>query len=207
MPTGYTAGIVDGKINSFPEFAKQCARAFGATIHMRDEPFDKPYEPRVPSDYHQKNIESARLKLQQVQKTSDDDLLKAEMERIESEIERLKQRIKEKEAVHDRLDAMLQEVENWQPPTPKHENMKEFMIDQLKETIKFDGSTRYHHERIAELNERRNITADVLRQEMIAQAEWGIAYHEKGYAEEVERCEKSNQWVQDLFESLHEAEE
>ena len=36
MPTGYTAGILEGKIKTFPEFAKICMRAFGAAIHMRD---------------------------------------------------------------------------------------------------------------------------------------------------------------------------
>lgn len=52
MPTGYTAGILDGEINTFEEFAKTCMRAFGATIHMRDEPLSKTYEPEKTSDYH-----------------------------------------------------------------------------------------------------------------------------------------------------------
>ena len=63
MPTGYTAGIIDGKTETFQEFAKQCMRAFGATIHMRDENMDKEYEPRTPSDYHTKALEEAKEKL------------------------------------------------------------------------------------------------------------------------------------------------
>ena len=30
MPTGYTAGIIDGKTETFQDFEKQCMRAFGA---------------------------------------------------------------------------------------------------------------------------------------------------------------------------------
>ena len=45
MPTGYTAGIIDGKTETFQEFAKQCMRNFGACIHMRDENMGKEYEP------------------------------------------------------------------------------------------------------------------------------------------------------------------
>lgn len=41
MPTGYTAGILDNKITTFSEFALLCSRAFGATIHMREDDLDK----------------------------------------------------------------------------------------------------------------------------------------------------------------------
>ncbi len=60
MPTGYTAGILDGKITTFQQFAKQCMRAFGATIHMRDDDMDAEITPRTPSDYYSKEIEKAK---------------------------------------------------------------------------------------------------------------------------------------------------
>lgn len=44
MPTGYTAGILNGTIKTFKEFATKCSRAF--MIHMRDEAHDAPYTPR-----------------------------------------------------------------------------------------------------------------------------------------------------------------
>jgi hypothetical protein len=40
MPTGYTAAVADGTITEFPDFAMQCARAFGTLVLMRDEPQD-----------------------------------------------------------------------------------------------------------------------------------------------------------------------
>ena len=52
MPTGYTNGILNGEIKTFDEFAKQCIRAFGAAIHMRDDDFNKEYEKRKPDNYY-----------------------------------------------------------------------------------------------------------------------------------------------------------
>lgn len=46
MPTGYTAGIIDGKIKDFKEFAKLCSRAF--IVHLRDEPINSEYKKREP---------------------------------------------------------------------------------------------------------------------------------------------------------------
>jgi len=59
MPTGYTAGIINGETETFQDFAKDCMRAFGATMHMRDDDMDKDYVPRTPSDYHTKQIQSS----------------------------------------------------------------------------------------------------------------------------------------------------
>jgi hypothetical protein len=41
MPTGYTAGVADGTITEFREYALLCARAFGACIMLRDEPVEE----------------------------------------------------------------------------------------------------------------------------------------------------------------------
>ena len=63
MPTGYTAGVVDGTIKTFNDFAKSCMRAFGATIHMRDEPLNRKYEQRVPGVYYIESLEEAKKEL------------------------------------------------------------------------------------------------------------------------------------------------
>ena len=46
MPTGYTAGIADGTITNFEQYALRCIRAFGATMHLRDESLEHEYEPK-----------------------------------------------------------------------------------------------------------------------------------------------------------------
>jgi len=38
MPSGFTSDIYDGKKITFKDFTLKCARAFGACIHLRDDP-------------------------------------------------------------------------------------------------------------------------------------------------------------------------
>ena len=65
MPTGYTAGVQDGSIKTFKDYASLCARAFTALIELRDEPFT----PRLPDEiksnttYTEKKIEEDAQRL------------------------------------------------------------------------------------------------------------------------------------------------
>ena len=60
MPTGYTATLVEHG-QTFPEFAMQCAKAFGACITLRDEPFDAPIPTKFKaSTWHTKQQAKAR---------------------------------------------------------------------------------------------------------------------------------------------------
>ncbi|VTR91619.1 unnamed protein product [Gemmata massiliana] len=38
---------------------------------------------------------------------------------------------------------MLEHVRAWEPPSTDHENLKQFMIDQLRESIDFDCRGEY----------------------------------------------------------------
>ena len=110
MPTGYTAGILDGTIKDFPTFAKQCMRAFGATIHMREEPASKEYEPRVPSDYHKQQLGYAMKDLEKLGKMSDIELLDDEGRRLkECEREHIKGIAKVTQQ-KKKLDNMFKEI-------------------------------------------------------------------------------------------------
>ena len=74
MPTGYTAGILDGTTKDFKQFAKHCSRAF--IVHLRDEPIDSEYKKREVSDYHIKEIEKAKAELKQADSLSDEERAK-----------------------------------------------------------------------------------------------------------------------------------
>ena len=59
MPTGYTDLINNGC--TFNEFVMGCARAFGATIDMRDEPLGAEIPEKFElSDYHSAKIDEAK---------------------------------------------------------------------------------------------------------------------------------------------------
>lgn len=205
MPTGYTAGIIDGEITTFEQFAKQCARAFGATVHMRDDDMKAPYVKREPSDYHSKAIAVAEQQYNESKTIPDAELI------ANKKAELLKSRAYHVEALekskvgYERMNAILQRAYAYEPPTPEHDGIKSFMIQQLTETIKhdFEWSDKYHNGKLKEIDEAlKSINPESVRREMASSAIKNIAYHEKEYNQEVLRCNESNQWVDLFFKSI-----
>lgn len=86
MPTGYTADLVDGKINTVEEYAKLCMRAFGATLHMRDEPLDKQYTTSEPSTYHLDAINDVKKDIERLQSTPIEEIKAGILERAEKSL-------------------------------------------------------------------------------------------------------------------------
>jgi len=203
MPTGYTAGILDGKITSFPQFAKQCMRAFGGTIHMRDDDMDAEYKERTPSDYHTKEIAKAKQSLNDAEVLSDEVIIANRKNELEKRKQYHIKSIEKAKINKKNMDAILKDVNAWQPPTSEHTGIKDFMVDQIIQTIDYDCKTKYHDEGLAKVeSELLTINAKSIRDEMIATAKKNLEYHTKEYNGDVERCEKSNQWVSDFINSL-----
>ncbi|WP_428743197.1 hypothetical protein [Tenacibaculum sp.] len=203
MPTGYTAGIIDGTTETFQDFAKQCMRAFGATIHMRDESMDKEYEPRIPSDYHTKALKTANEKLRQAETLTDSEIIENRKAHIVKNKAYYLKRIEETKKAKERLDLFLEKAKAFNPPTKDHEGIAKFMIEQIETTIDHDGSTKYYDDELAKIDAQlSDINADKIRTEMIADAKRDIEYHTKEHNAELKRCEDSNKWVNDLLSVL-----
>lgn len=133
MPTGYTAGIVDGKITEFNDFALQCARAFGALIELRDEPFDAPIpdEIKAHTSYYEQSLEEARQRLASLLALTPDEVVSGAASALLIAQTSHQDSLVRVRAENARLKAMLAKVERWTPPTPDHQEMKRFMVDQL----------------------------------------------------------------------------
>ena len=203
MPTGYTVGIIDGKTATFQDFAKQCMRAFGATIHMRDENMDKEYEPRTPSDYHTEALEKAKEKLKQAETLTDAELIEMRTKELEETKKFHLESIAKIKVTRAKLEEFLAKAIEFKAPTPEHEGLRKFMIEQLQSTIDFDGKTDYHDKALPQVEmELKNIDANQIRFSMIADANKDITYHLKEYKEELKRCAESNAWVETLLGSL-----
>lgn len=203
MPTGYTAGIIDGKTETFPDFAKQCMRNFGACIHMRDEYMDKEYEPTTPSDYHTKALEKAKEKLKQAETFTDSELIEMRTKELEESKKYHLESIAKTKVARAKLDAFLAKAIEFKAPTPEHEGLRKFMIEQLQSTIDFDGKTDYHDKALPQVEmELKTIDANQIRFTLIADANKDIAYHLKNHKEELKRCADSNAWVETLLRSL-----
>ena len=203
MPTGYTAGILDGTITTFPQFAKLCMRVFGATVHLRDESLDKEYEPRVPNDYHLKEIYKAKQSIINAQNLTDDEIVAAQKKQLEGTKKYHLESIEEAKKSTNQINKILFDIRKWQPPTPEHTGIKDFMIDQIEKTINSDCKTDYHDEGLIETEIKLlTINASEIREQMIEQAKKDLVYHNAENLKEIQRCEQSNKWVTDLLVSL-----
>lgn len=195
MPTGYTSDIYAGKKVSFQEFALNCARAFGALIELRDSPRDAkiPNEFK-PSDYHTKELKEANKKLNQAQEFSDTEIGVLAKQDYEKSLESYNEYKQKGLELKGRYEEMLTHVEAYQAPSPDHIEFKNFMVEQLKNSIKYD--TNYH-------GERPNLkTPEEWRKDEIKSATWSINYHSEEHAKEVEWCAEKTEWVRKLKESL-----
>ena len=204
MPTGYTAGIIDGKITTFEQFATQCTRAFGATIHMRDNPMDSPYEPRTPSDYHTNSIQSKRERLEEIESMSDEKIVEDFNTQLEEDLKYHQTKMEEDKRNLEKLNSMLESAKSWVPPTEDHQPFRNFMIEQIESTIKVDGDPSYHVNKMVGIKKQmeEGINPKEYREETIQEIKSQISYHETEYQKELVRCKDSNDWMDKFFESI-----
>lgn len=208
MPTGYTAGILDGDIKNFKQFATLCMRAFGATIHMRDDGLNEPYVPRVPGGYHYKAIHKAEQLIKDAKELSDEEVVSIKRQELLNSKKYHEEAIEKTKMNAEKLKLFLEDAKRYKPPTREHTGIKVFMMQQLSDTLDYDGSTYYHEERLKEINdELESLTASSVRESMKLVAYKDLAYHTKELSEEIERCNKSNKWVEDFLASLSNREQ
>lgn len=193
MPTGYTYPVTEGKVTEFPEFALSCARAFGALIMMRDEPMDAPIPAEFnPSDYNEKRLAESRARLAEIEAMTTDQVEAAALAAYEAAKASHDRYEAEQEAAEQRLDAMMEKVLAWAPPTAEHNGLKDFMIEQIN--ISRRGSYRS--------DEPKKVRAAEWQRDQIEQLHHDIGYHAAEQAKEIERTRGRSEWVKALRTSL-----
>jgi hypothetical protein len=204
MPTGYTAGIIDGEITTFEQFATQCSRAFGSTIHMRDHPLDSPYEPRTPSEYYVNSLQSQREKLEETKTMTDEAIVQDFVNLLNDSLKYHERELEKTKINLGRLNSIMEAAKSWVPPTEDHEGVRDYMIDQLEITIKADGDPSYHVNKIVQAKKEleEGIDPKVYREEKIKESEDRISYYEGEVQKELERCKQSNDWMDKFLESI-----
>lgn len=195
MPTGYTSNIKDGI--SFNQFIMSCARAFGALITMKDESYLAKIPKKFkPSDYHAKKIKEAQKQFEKLEKMSTEKATKLSNKASDLEISNNLKEIKEHNDLSQKYNNMLSEVEKWQPPTPGHQDLKNFMKEQIKDSIKWDCCTEYYLRKVKVLSAQEWLTNE--KQKSLKD----IDYHTKENQKEIAMVGKRNEWVEALRKSL-----
>jgi len=196
MPSGFTSDLYEGKDVSFEQFALQCARGMGALIMMRDDPWDAPIPTEFTvSPYYEDALADAELDLTTAEKrTLEDWAALAESARIGANTaweiaERRNQDLR------DRYGRMLAQVNDWTPPTAEHEGLKNLMVEQLTESIRFDTSS---YRRPAEVHR----TAEEYRRDEMVKLRAQKKRAEESLREERERAASRTAWVRELRASL-----
>lgn len=196
MPTGYTAKIADGI--DFRTYAMDCARAFGACVTMRDDPGggDMIPEKFEPSDWHAERLKEAHAERSRLAALSSTEVdAAAALAWEEAEEHRLK-RLAEKSELRSKYEAMLAEVNRWKPPTDEHAQFRDFMRDQITQSIDFDCGGSYGEE------PEPKLSGEEWRKKMLGKADWSIQYHAKEDAGERERAASRTAWIAALRASL-----
>lgn len=192
MPTGYTADVQNGKIETLSDYAYGCARAFGALIMMRDESSDTPipesFEPNT--KHHEDKLAIAEAIL--LVTPSSDECEQIAQDEFDEEMANYKNQVALNNQQHERYKSMLVKVVSWKAPED-HKNLKDFMIDQLNKSIEFD----IHEPKMPV----QKSGADWLTNRN-DKAKWDINYHTRNIKEEIERTDSRNLWLSQLRESL-----
>lgn len=198
MPTGYTCYIEDGEITTAKEFLTICARAFGACIEMKDDSLNKPIpEEFMPSTYHQKALEQAKVELAQYQSYSLLDVQKELDESYEKRIKDYTEIIAKEKEKENRYIKVLDELKLWQPPTEEHINLKNFAIDQINISIPQCDISYWQNKMDVPKQSAQEWLDD-----RIDDCNKDIEYHTREWNEEQIRVAGRNQWIKDLRASL-----
>lgn len=193
MPTGYTHKIKDGQ--SFEDFVWGCARAFGALVTMRDEPLDAPIPDKFTVDsYEVEHLAAAKAKLAKLESYKIGDW-EGENEADYQKRLAAYQELSDKRNAEDvAYRAMLARVSAWQPPTSEHVGLKDFMDQQIRDSIRFDCGYSPDIPEPMTVEEYRDKTLEYARKE--------VKRAEEYLNEEIDRVNTRNEWLQKLRESL-----
>lgn len=192
MPTGYTAGVADGTVEEFKEYALQCARAFGACVMLRDEPLSSDIPEFEPSDYHINELVKAEQELLAFSNTGEAERREMHAAEHKKKVERAELGIAEKQEERGRYESMLEKARQFQAPSPEHIKYAEFLVSQLEESIAWDCNIDYY-EALKKPVEFHQWESDVV--ESLTDS---IEYHKTRHREEIERAESRNLWIKQL---------
>jgi hypothetical protein len=192
MPTGYTAGVMEGKITTFSDFALTCARAFGACITMRDEAFDAAIPERFkPPTHAADQYARAKQRLNELRAMTPREYEIAAAVYYEEGLAQANRWNADNAVENERLHVMLAKVKAWHPPTPEHVAMKKFMEIQI-------GLSLHRHVH----KPPWRLDAATWRQIEIRKAQRDLDYHAAEQIAENDRAQKRTEWLQQLRASF-----
>lgn len=191
MPTSYTSVLADGCV-TFEQFASRCARNF---VSYRDDPLGLALPDKIEADaYYLATLREAMCThdaLMNLPKR--EHAARARAEYVE-QTNRAADWVSEKVRLLATYEGMLRHIDAWEPPTADHAGLKEFMRQQVTESIRFDCDT---------LNWMpKKLTGKQWYAKAMQEAEKHLEDAAQRYVDAQSRARANTVWVEQLRESL-----
>lgn len=206
MPTGYTADICDGKNVSLKDFAMDCARAFTpfARIQEDSDGDENAVSEQVASrlEWFKRNIEEEEKEIEKINAIPDEEISQIIRKQRTDEISHITENIIKVKDLKQRYENMLKQVVAWNPPTEKHNELKNFMISQLEKSIEFDCKLDYYEEWLQEVLDKNLATVEEYKQTFISTSLKSIDRYKEKIDKENSQLKNNVEWIKELRESF-----
>lgn len=140
MATGYTCYIEDSPNPTFDQFLWRCAHAYVYDSSL-SERIEIPEEYET-DPYYTKQLADAYNRLDRAKKLTISNVKDEVKRRNEQAVEEWAKREKEWSALLTRYARMREQVEAWEIPTPEHKSLKDFMLSQIDDSVRWVGGPR-----------------------------------------------------------------
>lgn len=190
MATGYTWPVREGTV-TFEEFVLSCAKAFA--WWMRDSDSKTLTDPPI-QDTYAKFLRQEKADLARLEALSAEEIMTEHEEAYWKVREDNRRMTSADIELKHRYLAMLEKVEEWEPPSEVHEGLKKFMIEQLNDSITHDCDSTFQY--------KINPRPFEWHEERITQARKMVDSYAEKAAEEAQRNIDNQKWTDQLRESL-----
>lgn len=196
MPTGYTSDLYNGEV-SFKDFVLECSKAFGTV--PRDDFNSQVPESISVEQYYYDRVDNAERRLAETKNWTLEEASKFASDDFESGKEYYSEKIQENKELLDRYERMLSKVRDWVPPTPQHEKLQSFMIEQLESSIEADVSIDYYTK---SLDEIQMVSAEDYKAAAVENNQITLDLAKELLKRQIEKVEDANAWLKALYESI-----
>jgi len=204
MPSSYTAPILSGEIKEFEDFAKICLRAMGATLHQRDEPLSTNIKLDTSTNKRlKKRLLELQVQITELSELTDKEYAKRSISEIQKEIKRHEKSKRQALKNLHTLEYFKCRAITLEYPSKEYEGYKNFMIQQLEETIKADADPEMYDDAIKSLKLKiKNFNASKKRAEEIRFLNQNLLNVTELIQEETTRRNERNKYLEEILRVL-----
>lgn len=202
MPTGYTGYIKEGIITSGKDFLKLCTRALGVAIDLKDEPLDVPTPNHFePDPYYENRYKESLKSRDKVYHMTFEEAKENLIKNFNDNKIKAKRCLTYYKDEDEKYLKVREEVEKWIPPTPEHEHLKNFCLEQIDRSLNtffYKWCEEEINKELDTSDDAVNKYIDILKDDV--DKEVNRAY-EKWQAE-LKRVEEKTLWMKQFLDSL-----